>query len=276
MSEVKWIKIATDIFDDEKILLLESMPDKYAIITCWFKILCLAGKQNNKGVFLLNDRIPYTDEMLATIFRMDINTVKLALKSFEEFGMIERIEGVITIPNWDKHQKLDSLENKREYMKNYMAEKRANQKQLACKTNSKTNVSSLDKDKEIDKEEEKKETIINNSKENEIDDIFLYWNSQKIIKHSELTKIIKGAIIGALKNYSCEVIKTCIARYKEMLDSKYEYCEYKWTLENFLKQKNAISEFTDEGSKWNNYLTWKSKVDKTSKPKESRFSKEIM
>ena len=44
MAEVKWIKIATDIFDDEKILLIESMPDSYAIITAWFKLLCLAGR----------------------------------------------------------------------------------------------------------------------------------------------------------------------------------------------------------------------------------------
>ena len=33
MADVKWIKITTDIFDDEKILLIESLPDAYAIIT---------------------------------------------------------------------------------------------------------------------------------------------------------------------------------------------------------------------------------------------------
>ncbi len=48
---VKWIKIVTDIFDDEKILLIESLPDADSIIVIWFKLLCLAGKQNNSGVF---------------------------------------------------------------------------------------------------------------------------------------------------------------------------------------------------------------------------------
>ena len=67
MAEVKWIKIVTDIFDDEKILLIESMPDADSIIVIWFKLLCLAGRQNNSGVFLMNGRIPYTDEMLATL-----------------------------------------------------------------------------------------------------------------------------------------------------------------------------------------------------------------
>ena len=50
MAEVKWIKITTDVFDDEKILLIESMPSADSIITIWFKLLILAGKQNNNGV----------------------------------------------------------------------------------------------------------------------------------------------------------------------------------------------------------------------------------
>lgn len=133
-SDVKWIKIVTGIFDDDKILLIESMPDKYAIIVCWFKLLCLAGKQNNQGVFLMNNRIAYTDEMLSTIFRMPVNTVRLALQTFEQFGMVEIIDGVITIPNWDKHQSLDAYERKKERDRLYQAERRANQKAIVEKS----------------------------------------------------------------------------------------------------------------------------------------------
>lgn len=131
MAEVKWIKIVTDIFDDEKILLIESMPEADSIIVIWFKLLCLAGKTNNSGVFMLNDKIPYTDEMLATIFRRKVNTVKLALDTFEKFGMIKIINNVITIPNWSKHQTLDQLEERKEYMREYMRKYREKQKQLA-------------------------------------------------------------------------------------------------------------------------------------------------
>lgn len=162
MTEVKWIKIVTDIFDDEKILLIESMPERDGIIVIWFKLLCLAGKQNNGGVFMLNDRIPYTDEMLATIFRRNLNTVRLALQTFEQFGMIEIVNDAITIPNWGKHQNLDQLESKKKYMREYMQDYRQKQREIACKTNSKTNskanVSSLDKD--IDKEKDKDKDII--------------------------------------------------------------------------------------------------------------------
>jgi predicted phage replisome organizer len=158
MADVKWIKITTDIFDDEKILLIESLPDAYAIITVWFKLLCLAGKQNNSGVFMMG-RIPYTDKMLATIFRMKETTVTMALQTFEQFGMVEIVDGVITIPNWGKHQNLDQLETKKEYMRNYMAEYRQKQKAITsgktnCKTNSKTNVSQADKESELESERE--------------------------------------------------------------------------------------------------------------------------
>lgn len=161
MAEVKWIKIVTDIFDDDKILLIESMPEADAIIVIWFKLLCLAGKQNNSGVFLLNGHIAYTDEMFATIFRRPLNTVRLALKTFEQFGMIEIINDTVTIPNWGKHQNLDKIEAKNEYMRTYMRDYREKQKQLSdgkanCKTNSKSNVSEADKNREEQKREEKK------------------------------------------------------------------------------------------------------------------------
>jgi uncharacterized phage protein (TIGR02220 family)/predicted phage replisome organizer len=157
MADVKWIKITTDIFDDEKILLIESLPDSYAIITVWFKLLCLAGKQNNSGVFMMG-KIAYTDKMLATIFRMKETTVQLALQTFEQFGMIEIIDGVITIPNWGKHQSLDQMENRKEFMRNYMRDYREKQKALTCKPNSKPNnkpnvrQAEEDKEKDIDKE----------------------------------------------------------------------------------------------------------------------------
>ena len=161
MADVKWIKITTDVFDDEKILLIETLPEADSIIVIWFKLLCLAGKQNNSGVFMMNNQIPYTDKMLATIFRRKEATVQLALQTFEQFGMIEIVDGVITIPNWGKHQNLDQIENKKAYMKNYMKEYREKQKALVCKTNSKTNSKTnvRQADKDIDKNENKNNNI---------------------------------------------------------------------------------------------------------------------
>ena len=44
MAEVKWIKITTDMFDDEKIKLIESMPERDTVLTIWIKLICLAGR----------------------------------------------------------------------------------------------------------------------------------------------------------------------------------------------------------------------------------------
>ena len=124
MADVKWIKITTDIFDDDKILLIESLPDADSIIVIWFKLLCLAGKQNNSGVFMMNNQIAYTDKMLATIFRRKEATIQLALQTFEQFGMIELIDGVITIPNWGKHQSLEQIAARKEYQREYQVRRR--------------------------------------------------------------------------------------------------------------------------------------------------------
>lgn len=187
-SDVKWIKITTDIFDDEKILLIESLPDAYAIIVVWFKLLCLAGKQNNSGVFMINDKMPYTDKMLATIFRMKETTVQLALTTFQQFGMVEIVDGVITIPNWGKHQNLDQLQARKEYMQKYMREYREKQKLLTGgndsnvngKVNSKVNVN--DPEEERDKEgdirrKKEKDITAEPVKSADVQRIIDSWNS---------------------------------------------------------------------------------------------------
>lgn len=156
MASVKWIKIVTDVFDDEKILMIETMPECDTIIVIWFKLLCLAGKQNNSGVFQMG-QMPYTDEMFAAIFRRPINTVRLALNTFERFGMIEIVRDTVTIPNWSKHQSLDAYEKRKERDRLYQAERRAAQRAIAEKSadasaDRSSDVALLEEDKERDKD----------------------------------------------------------------------------------------------------------------------------
>ena len=167
MADVKWIKITTDIFDDEKILMIEAMPAADSIIVIWFKLLAFAGKQNNDGVFLMSNRIAYTDEMLASIFRREVNIIRLALSTFERFGMIEIVNNILTIPNWNKHQTLDAYEKKKERDRQFQAKRRAAQKALIEKSSDTSSDTSSDvafseEEKEKEKEEEKKK----NKKEN--------------------------------------------------------------------------------------------------------------
>lgn len=111
MSEVKWIKISTDIFDNEKMFAIETQQDGFLLELVWFKILCLAGKCNSNGFLCINDKIAYTDEMLAKVFRMDIGTIQRAVTLFETLDMIEIVDNSIMISNWSAHQNQEALEN---------------------------------------------------------------------------------------------------------------------------------------------------------------------
>lgn len=195
-SDVKWIKITTDIFDDEKILLIESLPDAYAIITVWFKLLCMAGKQNNSGVFLMG-KIAYTDKMLATIFRMKESTVTMALNTFEQFGMIEIVNGVITIPNWEKHQTLDKFELAKEQTRKRVAKHREKQKQLSqgnatCNATCNATVTQSNADR---KEEEKEE-----EKEKDKDKELSVSHSSKAANDGRADRVIDNSVILDIKN----------------------------------------------------------------------------
>lgn len=157
MADIKWIKIATDIFDDEKILLIESMPDADALIVVWFKLLVLAGKNNNDGVLMMNSAIPYTDEMLSAIFRKPLNTVRLALGVFEKFGMIEIVNETITIPKWEKHQALEGMDKVREQTRERVRRHREKQKQIAGNVSrnvTETLGNALELEQELDKDKE--------------------------------------------------------------------------------------------------------------------------
>lgn len=249
MAEVKWIKIVTDVFDDEKVLLIETLPESDGIIVIWFKLLCLAGKQNNNGVFLMNNKIPYTEEMLAAIFRRPVNTVKLALKTFEEFGMIEIVDGVIVIPNWDKHQSLDKLEMAREKTRQRVAKHREKQKQIAlgegnaqCNVtcNDTVTVSNADR---IDKNrlEEDKNRIDKEKKKNTKHKHGEYKNV--LLTDEEYNKLLEQYGSSGL-----ETIITYLDEYIEMKGTKYK-SHYlvikKWGAKAALEQrsKEGISIF---------------------------------
>ena len=160
MADVKWIKIAVDIFDNRKIKQIESMPDGESLLIIWFKLLCLAGNVNDGGLIYLTKEIPYTDEMLATQFNKPLANVRLALKTFEAFGMIEIINNMILLSSWEKYQNTDKLAEIREQTRKRVAKHREKAKLLedgngeSSVTGSVTvtggNATDIDKSKNID------------------------------------------------------------------------------------------------------------------------------
>lgn len=225
MMDVKWIKIVTDIFDDEKILLIESLPKSDSILVIWFKLLCLAGKQNNNGVLIMNNKIPYTEKMLASIFRRKESTIKLALQTFQNFEMIEIIDNVITIPNWEKHQTLDKIELAKEQTRKRVAKYREKQKNLINESNvtsnaicnvtvtqEKCNVTSTDKelDKDIDKEVDIDNNNNNNIKDSNVSDSCVDGLQETIDFYNDNIGMITPYGLTILEDYVQELGKDVV------------------------------------------------------------------
>lgn len=129
MPDVKWIKISTEIFDDEKIKIIDSMPDRDALLVIWQKLLVQAGRCNDGGNVTISDGVIYTAETLATVFNRPVNTVRLALDTFEKFGMIECNVTGIYIVNFEKYQNMDWMEHTREITRKRVASYRERKRQ---------------------------------------------------------------------------------------------------------------------------------------------------
>ena len=131
MSDVKWIKLDTGIFEDEKIKIVLSMPEGKSLLVIWLKILCLAGRINNSGVLMVNKTIPYTLEMLSSVFNETEKMMRLAIDTFQQLDMVEQFNGTLLLPNWEKHQSEDKLKEIQEKSAIRVARHREKQRLMA-------------------------------------------------------------------------------------------------------------------------------------------------
>lgn len=238
LADVKWIKIVTDIFDDEKICLIENMaePDSYIVI--WFKLLCLTGKQNRGGLLKINEKMAYTDEMLATIFRRPLEIVKSAIKIFINFGMLEVNDGCYIIANWEKHQNIEQLEKIREQGRKRVAKFRENQRSSA--DDSDGNVTETDCNATDKNRKEKNKNRIDN-------------------------------------NISAESEKMKFGKYKNVLLTDSEYGVLKSEFFDYEKRIENLSEYiASTGRKYKNHLatirSWAKKEGVNNQDDELRFN----
>jgi len=223
MADVKWIKIVTDIFDNRKIKQIESLPDADSIIIIWFKILCLAGNLNENGLITLTKDVPYTDEMLANEFNKPINTVRLALDIFQKFNMIDIVNNIYCVSNWEKYQNIDGLDKIREQTRRRVAQHREKQKQLLLDGNVTGNVTvtqSNATESDIDKEDglidinnylKEMEFIQNNT--HEYNNIF---KAKQI--YFENPRVLPEGISNQVKLYQSAVKRLCDSHQYEILN----------------------------------------------------------
>ena len=84
-----YLKLKESYFDDDAIVLLESMQDgilySYILLKLYLKSLKHGGRLQ------LDESIPYTPQMIATITRQQIGTVERAIKIFLQLGLMEQM-----------------------------------------------------------------------------------------------------------------------------------------------------------------------------------------
>lgn len=157
MADVKWIKLSVGLPDSKKLRQIRVLPNGDTIALMWVFLMCLAGEVNDNGMVYFTPEIPFTDEMLAEQFRMDVNTVRLGLKTFQQFGMIEVVDDMICLSAWEKWQAVDKLTEIREQTRLRVAKHRAKQKIALCSvtcnaTVTQGNATEEDIEEDIDKE----------------------------------------------------------------------------------------------------------------------------
>lgn len=200
MSEVKWIKIVTDIFDDEKVKYIETLPNGDTTIVIWFRLLCLAGKSNSQGFLMMTDRIAYTEEMLSSIFKRDIKVIQLALNIFENLGMVEVVDNAYYLTNWELHQNAEKLSKIKEQTRLRVAKHRENARignaisvtdaLQSCYSNATDNISSSTSEESLSSDL--------SIKDNKYKDIIDYLN-EKSKKHFRVVNQTKKLIDTRLK-----------------------------------------------------------------------------
>ncbi|GIM28431.1 hypothetical protein CPJCM30710_10970 [Clostridium polyendosporum] len=263
MVEIKWIKITTNMFDDEKVKLIDAMPERDTIHYIWIRLLVQAGKTNANGYIFLNEHVPYTEEMLSTIFNRPLNSIRLALNTLSSFGMIKiGKENLLKISNWEKHQNVEGMEKVREQNRLRKQKQREREKLCLPIASTDSNVSrdstmtiteqnkseSKNIDKDIDKEVENKCICKNDN-----------VNNMKNMKNSNETHTFSVELLSYFENATGKTgelnlgaIKIAILQHgkenvRNAIDKAIEYNKpYMQYINTILKN------WAKEGYTWNN------------------------
>lgn len=85
-----YLRLKDNFFDGDELKILESMKDGYLYSNILLKLYLRSLK--NDGKLVVNDRIPYNAEMLASVTGHQIGIIKQALSIFKDLGLIDVLE----------------------------------------------------------------------------------------------------------------------------------------------------------------------------------------
>ena len=84
MTNLQWLKLSTDFFDNNKIKLLESERDGDTLIRVWIQLLTIAMKCNYQGRLSITEDKPMTVEEFSKIMGKSKKKITKCIEKFEE------------------------------------------------------------------------------------------------------------------------------------------------------------------------------------------------
>lgn len=119
LSEVKWIKIPLNVFELEKVKLVEDYPNADSVLIIWFKLLCKALRNNSYTITnFASDQYPL-DKFLSVILHRDRLEIKDALEILKEIDAIEIVpEGIKVNRFWLTNREWRSTRQYKEWRSN--------------------------------------------------------------------------------------------------------------------------------------------------------------
>ena len=129
-----YLKLKENYFDEDAIVLLESMQDGILYSNILLKLYLKSLK--NGGKLQLDENIPYTAQMIATITRQQVGTVERALQIFMKLGLVEPLQnGALYMSNIELLIGQSSTEGERKRRQGWLCRSRK-----PCQRPGRTNV----------------------------------------------------------------------------------------------------------------------------------------
>jgi predicted phage replisome organizer len=274
MAGVKWIQLSVDMFNNQKIKFIRTLPEGNNILLIWVMLLTIAGRCNSNGFIFLTESIPYTPKMLSDELGFEENIVILALKTLSKLKMIQQKQEYIEITGWEEHQNVQGLERLKEQNRKRQAKYKEKQKLLEC--NVTTNVTdtlpvtqsnAIDIDIEIDKDiyikdkEQKKnladaQTYFSDEK---LNSTFIdFMNMRKSLKNGKMTE---RAITMMINKLNKQEVRTAIAMLEQsILNNWKDVYELKQESKQQAKKENKFNAFPQRDYSEDDFLSMEQRL----------------
>jgi len=171
-----YLKLKDNFFDNDDIVLLESMENGYLYSNILLKLYLKSLK--DQGKLMYKDRIPYNASMLAKLTRHNVDIVEKAIRVFIDMGIIEQLDNgaifMLDIQNYIGKSSTEA-DRRRKFDRRIAEEKK---KSLVYKGNDKSCEKShehIEIEKEIDIEIDIEQELDNNIENVLVDNLFSYY-----------------------------------------------------------------------------------------------------